>query len=152
MIRFQPHDVEPERWIDDDERGYTTVAKLGGFEGASDERVIKPRHNPLVEAVGVAYNRHVPLTLSPDVIWLAIAQAFASHINKYPEELRERFVQHEGKEHIEIRRDTFIKGSPDNDWPGTFAEFSERIRDRTTPKTAELIIGDFSTTTPSSPP
>src|SRR5690242_3856400 len=35
--------------------------------------------NPLVGAVHLAFSRHLPVTLSPDVIWLTIAQGFSHH-------------------------------------------------------------------------
>jgi len=37
--------------------------------------------NGFVAAVHVAYVNHLPLVLSPDMIWLLIAQAFAIHVD-----------------------------------------------------------------------
>lgn len=63
---------------------------------------------------------HYPLVLDPDVIWLTIAQGLANHINVNAEKLRRRFVAHDGKKKIIVRRDSFLRGSPENDWPGAF--------------------------------
>ena len=68
----------------------------------------------LVHAVGIAYADHYPLVLSPDVIWLAIAQGFAMHVTANAERLRERFVRHKGKVTIGVRRDDFVQGAPHN--------------------------------------
>ena len=38
-----------------------------------------PEHHTLVSAVHYAFSEHRPLTLSPDAIWLTIAQGFANH-------------------------------------------------------------------------
>ncbi len=51
--------------------------------------------NPLVEAIHLAFSRHLPLTLSPDVIWLTIVQGFSHHVNQFPEALRGRLVTHQ---------------------------------------------------------
>src|SRR5262245_22062239 len=53
--------------------------------------------HPLFEAVHTAFASHFPLILSPDDIWLCIAQGFAHHVNQNAELLRERFVRHQGK-------------------------------------------------------
>ncbi|APU88843.1 conserved hypothetical protein [Virus Rctr197k] len=103
--------------------------------------------HPLIGAVSIAYNRHYPLALSPDAIWTTIAQGLAKHIELNAEELRHHFVQHEGKKYLEIERNEFVKGNPTNDWPGAFAEFSEKIGAHIGKK-KDLIVSSFTTTTP----
>jgi hypothetical protein len=104
-------------------------------------------HHPFIEAVGAAFADHYPLVLSPDDVWLCLAQGLAIHVNEHAETLRGHFVQHEGKTEIEVIRDGFVKGSPDNDWPGCFAEFSDRIA-AYAGKKRDLVVADFSTTGP----
>src|SRR5882757_5258109 len=70
--------------------------------------------HPFVAAVGIAFDRHYPLVLSPDDLWLCLSQGFALHVSENAEALRGRFVQHAGKAKIVVRRDEFLKGSPDN--------------------------------------
>ena len=41
---------------------------------------IGTRCHPLIDTIQTAFSRHYPLTLSPDSIWLAIAQGFSHHI------------------------------------------------------------------------
>jgi hypothetical protein len=105
------------------------------------------RHQ-LFEAVALAHNYHFPLVLDPDVVWLTIAQGLANHINNNAEKLRKRFVAHEGKKKIIIQRDAFAHGSPENDWPGAFAEFSSKIKESIGEHNHSLIVADFSTTGP----
>ncbi len=52
--------------------------------------------NAFIETVHLAYDNHLPLTLSPDDFWLCIAQGFGIHFNENVEELRERFVDFDG--------------------------------------------------------
>ena len=104
--------------------------------------------NSLVQAVHSAYQNHYPLVLSPDIIWQCVAQGFAIHVNKNAEKLRHMFVAHEGKKTLEVRRDDFVKGSPDNDWEQALGAFSEEIRKNVGDKIHGLLTPDFSTTGP----
>src|SRR6187399_945420 len=47
--------------------------------------------HPFVAAVRLAYDRHLPLRLSPDQVWLVIAQGLANHIRLNSEALRQQF-------------------------------------------------------------
>lgn len=120
----------------------------------------KPNHRPntrskpveinhgLVSAVHACWSNHYPLVLSPDMIWLCIAQGLAQHINLNAEKLRSRFVEHEGKKTLEVKRLDFAKGSPSNKWPEVFEAFSEQIRRHVGDKTHDLLTPTFSTTGP----
>jgi hypothetical protein len=104
-------------------------------------------YHPVVAAVHLAFMDHRPLCLSPDTIWLMIIQGVANHINANAEKLQRRIISHRGKIAIEVRRDDFVKGSPENPWAEVFNEFSMQIRDHIGPK-IDLIVPGFSTTGP----
>lgn len=101
--------------------------------------------HPVVAAIHFAFSDHRPLWLTPDTIWLMIIQAVANHINAHAEELRPSIVSHQGKIAIDVRRDDFVKGSPENPWAEVFNEFSAQIRNHVGPK-IDLFVPDFSTT------
>ena len=105
-------------------------------------------YHPMVAATSLAFNDHRRLTLSPDAIWLLIAQGFANHVNANAETLRRRLVNHQGKLEIEVRRDDFVKDSPENPWPEVFEEFAAHIRRHIGEETHELLRPTFSTTGP----
>ncbi len=102
--------------------------------------------HPVIAAIHKAFQDHRPLCLSPDMIWLMIGQGLANHVNVHAEELRSRFVEHEGKAKIKVRRDDFIKGSPENPWQEVFTEFSARVRFHIGDVTHDLLVPTFSTT------
>jgi hypothetical protein len=104
--------------------------------------------HPVLAAVHFAFACHRPLVLSPDVIWLLIAQGFAHHVTAHAEELRAKLVEHTGKLKIVVRRDDFLKGSPENTWPDVFAEFSGQIRKHLGAATHDLLLPSFTTTGP----
>ena len=55
----------------------------------------------------------------------------AIHINDKDnaESLRSKFVKHEGKKALTVRRDHFVLGKSVNDWGDVVAEFHEQIGD-----------------------
>ena len=110
-------------------------------------KLIKCSMHPLVEAVHLAYSLHLPLMLTPDIIWYCISSGFATHINLNAEELRNKFVDHEGKKRIEIRRDDFVLNSGANPWHEVISEFASQIDALTKNGIAEKFAANFSTTT-----
>lgn len=106
----------------------------------------RPLNNAFISAVHTAFSLHYPLVLTPDSLWLVIAQGFAQHVNANSEQLRKRFVQHQGKKTVEIRPDGFVKGSRRNDWEGVLDQFSEGIRVEVGDEVHGLLTPQFSTT------
>ncbi len=78
----------------------------------------------LLTAFRISFYDHMPLRLSPDVIWITLARGFALHVNEHAEEPRHRFVHHAGKEKFTVLRPDFLPGA-DNPWPEAFEEFGE---------------------------
>src|SRR5579871_2802283 len=101
--------------------------------------------HPVIVSLHRAFTQHRPLCLSPDMIWLLICQGVAHHVNVHAEDLRSRLVQHPGKVRIEVRRDDFIKGSPENPWGEGIDAFSRQVREHVGP-THDLFVPRFSTT------
>lgn len=154
---FKVNDVSGRKVYDGDkpERQLVEMPKifkgLGKFEAfGGPEKIIRTYgpQNGLWRACEAAYNNHRRLELSPDHIWLAIARVAAEHITSKSEELRKKFVDFEGKKALEIRRNEFVKGSPDNDWPGTFEEFASQIDKNVKPEVADVFVSNFTTTGP----
>jgi len=99
----------------------------------------------LVDLTSTSFSSHYPLILDPDTIWITITTSLAKHINQNAEALRKQFVSFEGKVFIEIFRDDFIKGNPNNPWDNCFPEFSDKIAEYIGDK-RDLIVSNFSTT------
>jgi len=158
-ITFPVQDVErasePLPSTDYGEALLATLSRGGAVEAYSrDTRpLVYPRPNRLnlfihgfIAAATLAYDRHYPLTLSPDMIWLLIAQGFALHVNANAEALRRRFVTHTGKATLSLQLNAFVRGFAGNDWEGVFEEFSEQIRACVGADIHARIVQQFSTT------
>jgi hypothetical protein len=99
----------------------------------------KWRWHPFVAAADCAFNRHLPLVLSPDAIWLCIAQGIAAATRLAARaEARSRAL-------LEIRRDDWLRGDPDNPWPSIFDDFSAAIGAQH-PALHALVCAEHSTT------
>jgi|GEM_PF-2367769 len=105
------------------------------------------RHHPnaLLQAVHLAFNDHRPLVLSPDTVWIALAQGFARHVLVHSEALRERFVAHKGKRVISVRFDTL--DTPE-DWSLVMERLADAVEANTRPNVGALMTRPFSTTGP----
>ncbi|CAB4417741.1 unnamed protein product [Rhizophagus irregularis] len=74
----------------------------------------------LAAAIFHAYSNHQHLLLTPDDIWLTIAQGVSQHINYNAEKFRYRFVNHEGKKEIAIPITGILNSNGsllEGDWP-----------------------------------
>jgi hypothetical protein len=103
--------------------------------------------HPLALAVHLAFAQHRPLVLTPDAVWLCIAQSLATHIELHAEDLRPRLVRHAGQLELALHRDYFVPGDPDNDWPSVVGGLVAQIRAHLGGR-ADMFLADFSTTTP----
>jgi hypothetical protein len=92
-----------------------------------------------------AYWHHRPVTLSPDMIWVLIAQGFSHHVNANAEALRDRIVDFKGKKELVCEFDVTSIGQID--WEKAVDSFSVKIAENTKSDIAEIIKADFSTTT-----
>jgi hypothetical protein len=102
--------------------------------------------NALAQAAHDAFYLHQPLVLTPDTVWLCIAQGFAQHVALNAEALRHRFVRHQGKKKLVVERPDFFLGQT-NPWPEAFEAFSAQIGEHVG-RLRDLVVGDFSTTGP----
>ncbi|WP_427156943.1 DUF4419 domain-containing protein [Aliinostoc sp. HNIBRCY26] len=100
----------------------------------------------LAFAVHAAFSKHRPLLLTPDIIWITLAQGFAQHINNHAETLRSRFVRHQSKQEL-IVETLQIPQQPQH-WSEAAQNWALLIRDHVGSDLYRLLECNFSTTTP----
>ena len=116
-------------------------------EEIKDRRVIVHHGNGFLKTIEFAYNDHRPLELSPDDIWLVICQSFAEHVALNSDSLEHLLLKENHPESITIRNDS-VTFSDDQRWSNVMAAFNQEIEKISTDAFAELIVQEFSTTTP----
>lgn len=114
------------------------IPQLRAFGGAPGDRL-----HALVHSVELAFNEHRPLRLTPDAVWITLAQGFSLHVRENAEALRARFVRHEGKKTLSTEVTEIPRGTQ---WRGLIADLSARMRDDLGPGVVAMLTNPFSTT------
>ncbi|MCF3110215.1 DUF4419 domain-containing protein [Niabella sp. CC-SYL272] len=111
------------------------------------EKLVAYGYHSFFDGVYRAYADHRPLVISPDMIWLLIAQGFSQHINHNAAQYRKLFVAHSGQATLMVRNDAIRLDDPNSPWEQVFPEFTRQIADYTGPELIQTLTADFSTTT-----
>jgi Domain of unknown function (DUF4419) len=140
--------IDTQRYaVDESSQGYPSRGRIEACWSYGQDCVAKVSYHPLIAAAHLAFSEHRPLVLSPDVIWVTIAQGFAQHIRLSPETYRDLLVRHQGKRELKVERTDLHHGSPENPWAEVVAEFAALVRQEIGELALRLVC-DFSTTGP----
>lgn len=126
---------------------YKQCSELLGSSFSSELKPsILPASNGFVNSSIKAYNMHHHLRIRPEDVWFAVLTQLSFYINAHAEELRGKFVAHEGKKELEVQ---FHIGSRYSIDYGVFAkkmtlEIEKNIVD---PELREWALPAFTTTT-----
>jgi hypothetical protein len=104
--------------------------------------------NAFADAVHLAFSNHRPLIISPDVVWLTIAQGLAIHVNNHAEALRERLVPFAGKRTVTIERGRAASELGRGDWAEVIEQLAASVAASSNIDALPPIVASFSTTTP----
>ena len=107
-----------------------------------NDKLITTYMHPLIQATHIAFSDHLPLILTPDIIWYCVSNAVAIYINKYSEELRKYFVDHEGKKKITVA----MQNRSGKEWDTVFKKFSGEIKKNTKNGIVDMLEANFTTT------
>jgi hypothetical protein len=145
----QPLEVEAaegqfQRTIGKDILAFSHTGRTPFVVGPDRLTLHSGRVHPLVEAVHLAFSRHYPLILTPDIIWLTIAQGFAQHVNNNAEVLRDRFVDDSGKKRLIVATDELSELAH---WRASVEGWAELIASQVKDNVASLLVCNFSTST-----
>jgi hypothetical protein len=114
------------------------------FGGDPDALLIEHSDtHPLLAAVGIAFAQHRPLVLSPDAIWLTIAQGVAQHVRHHAEAAVAPDPL--GRKRVEVVRDAMPGDAAA--WHAAVGEFRRVLGDEIGEGRARLFECDFSTST-----
>ena len=93
------------------------------------------------------YENHLPIRLTPDIIWLLIVQGFAQHINFNAEYLRQKFVNFEKKKKLEVIITKYhsYKQMKSEDYEDLFENLIGQIKDNIGEELINTIDFNFST-------
>ena len=104
--------------------------------------------HPVFEGYDKAFGDHCPMAITPDIIWQLILNGFNSHMAKYNKELRNKFVNFEGKKELVIKRLLTPESANAKDWENIMKEFIDEINKNIGSDVIQNMLPKFSTTTP----
>lgn len=94
-----------------------------------------------------AYVKHIPICITPDILWMLIIQGFSRHIDLNAEKLRSKLVQFQGKKTLIVDGDEEnIEDITKKGWETTFNKFVEKIRENVGGLMINLLTPCFTTT------
>jgi hypothetical protein len=151
-VTFAVDAVQPAKQLLPECRSHEALRDvLGGIESCHDYHGVTVKgiyYQPLLAAVELAFSQHRPLVLTPDAVWVTIAQGVAQHMVIHGERLRPRFVAHQGKLDLVFACSGWAEGSPENPWPEAFDCWAAQIRAHVGTEMHDTLVCDFSTSGP----
>lgn len=80
-----------------------------GHGAAKLDKHIIPSTNGFVNSLTLAYGQHHHIVIRPEDVWFAILTQFSLYVNAHSEDLRGKFVAHEGKKEIRLECSPFSR-------------------------------------------
>jgi hypothetical protein len=146
MMTFEVDEVEEATTPPPTKRLDALVESALWFAPGAETRVLDPGGaHPLLAAVHQAFAEHRPLVLSPDIVWLTIAQGFAQHVRLNAEALQSRLVRHSGRRSLLVQVDALPMDG--DGFQKVLSAFREKLREEVGPGLPRLLSCDFSTST-----
>ncbi len=109
------------------------------------DRFDRTEGDALYHTMVKCFAEHRPLVLSPDMVWIVIAQAFSHHVSEHAEQLRPRLVEHDGRIDLVVRSTENLL-TEEADWASIMQDFERQIATNSKGDIAQTISADFTTT------
>jgi len=105
--------------------------------------LISTGRSGLFDAVYYSYFHHLPLSLTPDHLWITIMQGISTHVNNCEDRLKEKMVGKDGGGKVEIAVGTW--SGKREEWAQAFRLFGTGIRERVVQGARKFTEVSFST-------
>ncbi|KAL9616603.1 MAG: hypothetical protein Q9160_008548 [Pyrenula sp. 1 TL-2023] len=130
-----------------DVRGHTIEILQTSLDDDGLPSAMQASRNGLFYSVFKVYSYHHHLQIRPDDVWLAALSQFSFFINAHSEELRDKFVAHQGKKELIIKYDVGDRYSVDF---GVFAKEMTRLIEEhvVDPELRSWMMPNFTTSRP----
>nr|WP_268874061.1 DUF4419 domain-containing protein [Streptacidiphilus melanogenes] len=110
------------------------------------EAAAEPTWSLLLRAIHLSFAAHLPLSLSPDVLWFAVVHEVAIHVRLNADQYAGLFTDTPGhRRTIQVRDDSLLDPAPD--WSRSIRLVLEPLRENLGLEITDLFLTRFSTTT-----
>ncbi|MFK7786581.1 MAG: DUF4419 domain-containing protein [Crocinitomicaceae bacterium] len=111
----------------------------------TDETAVPAWGNNFVATIHTSFDEHRPLSLTPDAIWLVIAQGVSIHINENFDQLESHIFKADKPDKIKVRNDNLTEGAAH--WVDLMHAFSDSTTKYVNDDYYSFFVPEFSTTT-----
>ena len=120
---------------------------LGASSNFYKKKVFTKGISSILQGFYSAYENHLPIRLTPDIIWLLIVQGFAQHVNFNAEYLREKFVNFENKKTLEVIINKYhsYKQMNSRDYENLFGDLTNQVKSYVGEELINTLDFNFST-------
>jgi hypothetical protein len=110
------------------------------------ETVTRTENGCYISAWLEAYNNHLDIVISPDDCWLTVCLMFSEYVSQHAEELRDKFVSHDGKKKLTVIINSNCENPRKVDWSQFFSLIVEQVHKETKDGIVPCLMNNFSTT------
>ena len=105
--------------------------------------------NPVLRGYYKAYVNHCPICITPDILWMLVVHGFSRHVVNNSEQLRNKFVNFEGKKKliVDISHFETLEEIKKNEWEKSFEQYVEKIRENVGGMIISILTPCFTTST-----
>ena len=159
MSTFQFNDVEIQVLKEFKTHNLTQCVEGKKFFDANHDKILqtstqspnsaKPCFgNGLLGTIYQAYSQHIPLTLRPDDLWMAILVNFGRYVQNHSEQVRSLFVDHLGRKELVVSvTSPYLEHTTEEHWTQFVGLMAQQIQKNTKNEIVEWMTPTFSTTT-----
>ena len=107
----------------------------------NDQVIFNKGKVSLIQGLIAAYKNHYPITVTPDMIWLLFMQGFSRYMEKYSEQVRDKFVDFTGKKDLKVERLDYSPYTATKEvWDGIIQEYVQKIGNHVGKETIENFM------------
>lgn len=114
------------------------------YENDSVLKLVPISGNGLINTINLCYGQHRPLVLSPDIIWMTIAQGVSTHINKNFVNLERNLFKRNKPKILKVRNDSLEYG--EKHWRDLITALADSTKKYTQDDMFSFMVPRFSTT------
>ena len=142
-----PKKLFPKITMEEIAKKYSDKIYAASFK-MTDKLIYFGEHT-IFEGFYLSYVNHCPIILSPDIFWVLIIQGFTRHVLANSEELREKFVDFNGKKQLDVDNIKYpsLEDIPKEEQENNLKTYISKISDYIGKDLINILKPDFSTTT-----
>ena len=89
---------DPIKW-ETDNLSFDSLGKVYASSFENNIELCSIKSHPVLIGYLTAYKDHLPMIITPDIIWQLILMGFTQHLDKNSSQLRKKIVDFEGKKY-----------------------------------------------------